>query len=120
MSVLLTPAYGRVYKTLDEIKEDFYGGKDFKIHKGPYCSERDLLSLIKKFKIVNIQYGSKRQYVYNATKEECAKHKCVEKSSGIKISDNTKNELLKLKTTELKSINKVIIMLLKSYKSQEK
>lgn len=51
MSVLLTPAYGRVYKTLDEIKEDFYGGKDFKIHKGPYCSERDLLSLIKNLKL---------------------------------------------------------------------
>lgn len=44
--LILTPAYGRDYKTIAEAKADFFAGKDFIIH-GPmmrttYASIRDL------------------------------------------------------------------------------
>lgn len=37
----LSPAYGRKYDTVEQIKKDWEEGKDFKIVGGPYCSFRD-------------------------------------------------------------------------------
>ncbi len=40
---ILTPAYGRDYKTSKEVKEAFQNGKDFVYQpSGQYCSIRDL------------------------------------------------------------------------------
>ncbi len=43
--VVLTPAYGRKYKTRDALTKDWKDGKDFKIISGAwmgcYCSIRD-------------------------------------------------------------------------------
>ena len=39
--IVLLPAYGRQYSTLDEAEADWTAGKDFRILKGPYCSIRD-------------------------------------------------------------------------------
>ena len=40
--IILLPAYGQTYETLDKAEADWIAGKDFKIFKGPYCSIRDL------------------------------------------------------------------------------
>ena len=37
----LTPAYGRDYKSIEEVKGDWFGGKDFRTSFGQYCSIRD-------------------------------------------------------------------------------
>lgn len=41
---ILTPAYGRDYKSAKEVRKDFEAGKDFLIFfpSGPYCSIRDI------------------------------------------------------------------------------
>lgn len=39
--LIITGAYGRKYKTLEDAKADWNLGKDFKIVRGPYCSIRD-------------------------------------------------------------------------------
>ena len=39
--IVLTAAYGRKYKTLEEAEKDWLEGKDFGIVGGPYCSIRD-------------------------------------------------------------------------------
>lgn len=39
--IVLLPAYGRQYESLDTAEQDWIDGKDFKILKGPYCSIRD-------------------------------------------------------------------------------
>lgn len=39
--IVLLPAYGRQYDTLDAAEADWLAGKDFRILKGPYCSLRD-------------------------------------------------------------------------------
>lgn len=43
--IVLLPAYGRQYKTLDEAEADWIDGKDFRILSGPYCSIRDMPAL---------------------------------------------------------------------------
>lgn len=40
------PAYGRVYTTEEQVKADWLGGKDFKIHHGPYLSVRDYSTML--------------------------------------------------------------------------
>lgn len=40
--IVLKPAYGREYKTIEEAEHDWNAGKDFKILQGPYCSIRDM------------------------------------------------------------------------------
>ena len=37
----LVPAYGRDYKTANDVKVDWLAGKDFKTISGQYCSVRD-------------------------------------------------------------------------------
>ena len=37
----VTPAYGRDYKSMIEVKESWHGGKDFLLH-GKYISQRDV------------------------------------------------------------------------------
>jgi hypothetical protein len=39
--ILLLPAYGRTYDTVEAMEADWNAGKDFRILKGPYCSNRD-------------------------------------------------------------------------------
>ena len=40
--MIVTPAYGRKYKTLADAKTDWYEGLDFRVGlDGPYCSQRD-------------------------------------------------------------------------------
>ena len=62
--VILRPAYGRKYKTKKEMLDDWDGGKDFKILGGPYCSIRDLKSLLDDFRLIEIQYGIETKYSY--------------------------------------------------------
>ena len=40
-TLVLMPAYGRTYKSKEEVIKDLKGGKDFQIHNGPYWSIRD-------------------------------------------------------------------------------
>jgi hypothetical protein len=44
-TIYLLPAYGRNYKTANQALKDWYGGKDFQIYNGPYCSIRDVESI---------------------------------------------------------------------------
>jgi hypothetical protein len=39
--MILLAAYGRSYKTQEEMLKDWEDGKDFKIYGGPYCSKED-------------------------------------------------------------------------------
>lgn len=39
--LILRPAYGRSYDSVEAIEKDWLEGKDFKIQNGPYCSVRD-------------------------------------------------------------------------------
>ena len=39
--LVLTPAYGKQYKTVNDMLNSWKSGTDFKVHKGPYCSIRD-------------------------------------------------------------------------------
>ncbi len=61
MSVL-TPAYGRDYKTAEAVQKDYLEGKDFILNdvtskwNGAYCSCRDLSG-----KIVELRYDKKRK-----------------------------------------------------------
>jgi hypothetical protein len=38
----LSPAYGRDYKTVEEVQKDFDAGKDFASAAGPYVSKSEL------------------------------------------------------------------------------
>jgi len=40
--LIIQPAYGRSYKTIELMEKDWVDGKDFKIQFGPYCSVRDI------------------------------------------------------------------------------
>lgn len=55
--IILTPAYGRVYKTQEEMLMDWFAGKDFKILNGPYTSARDFWDLTDQFGLVMLSYG---------------------------------------------------------------
>ena len=50
--IILQPAYGRKYKTVEEILTDWFDGKDFKIERGPYTSSRDYWDLTNQFGLV--------------------------------------------------------------------
>jgi hypothetical protein len=41
-------AYGHDYKTWEDCEKDWKDGKDFKILGGPYCSNRDVMSMIER------------------------------------------------------------------------
>lgn len=45
---VLTPAYGRDYKSLKAVEDDFNAGKDFRINhfyaRSTYCSVRDFIA----------------------------------------------------------------------------
>ncbi len=56
--IILIPAYGRKYNTIDEANKDWLDGKDFKIAQGPYTSVRDLAALKEQFGSVVIYIGS--------------------------------------------------------------
>lgn len=43
--VMLVPAYGKKYKTSDEVRRAWKSGEDFKIVNGSYCSIRDVETL---------------------------------------------------------------------------
>lgn len=43
--LVVMPAYGRSYKSREEVTEAWKSGKDFKIVNGPYCSIRDIAKL---------------------------------------------------------------------------
>lgn len=43
--MMVTAAYGRVYREKDAVLTDWHEGKDFKIYQGPYCSIRDKLRM---------------------------------------------------------------------------
>lgn len=43
--LILVPAYGRKYQTMEEVKKDWHEGKDFRLDGGgPYCSIRDFVN----------------------------------------------------------------------------
>ena len=42
MIIVLRPAYGRRYESYDALLVDWLGGREFKVHNGPYCSIRNL------------------------------------------------------------------------------
>jgi hypothetical protein len=43
--LVVMPAYGRTYKSREEVIEAWKSGKDFKVVNGPYCSVRDVAKL---------------------------------------------------------------------------
>lgn len=43
--LLLLPAYGRSYTTIAQMRGDWEAGRDFKIHRGPYTSIRDIAEM---------------------------------------------------------------------------
>ena len=59
--IILLPAYGRTYETLDKAEADWIAGKDFKIFKGPYCSVRDFTMLSAMGHKVVLKAGKKNE-----------------------------------------------------------
>ena len=59
-TLILTPAYGRTYATVEEATKAWQEGKDFKIINGPYCSIRDLPTTKRLHTHVLIRYGTAR------------------------------------------------------------
>jgi hypothetical protein len=54
---VLLPAYGDQYNSKEEVLKAWNEGKDFKIAGGgPYCSIRDLNTLLKNFDKIKIRY----------------------------------------------------------------
>lgn len=53
----LVPAYGRQYKSKQDVVRDWQAGKDFLIDGGPYCSIRDLDAMRSQFGNIYIDYG---------------------------------------------------------------
>jgi len=123
MGIILVPAYCRSYETLEEVKKEFYGGKDFKIYQGPYCSERDAINMIKEFGLISILYGIEKDLSYNIDLNEYnSNHTKVIKSKYrmVRIPGDISYKLTCLKTSELNSFPKVINMLLESFERTEK
>ena len=60
--IILIPAYGRKYSTIESAHKDWLDGKDFKIAQGPYTSVRDLNALKDAFQEVVIYTG---QHAFN-------------------------------------------------------
>lgn len=57
--LVLHPAYGRKYFSLDEVLRDWTGGKDFRIHGvGVYCSIRDRKAILNDFDEIFIFPGN--------------------------------------------------------------
>ena len=54
--MFLLPAYGRQYKTREQVLRDWQMGKDFQIEGGPYCSIRDLDLMHQQFQNIYILY----------------------------------------------------------------
>lgn len=50
--LIVRPAYGRLYKTAEEVIKDWRVGKDFQIVNGPYCSIRDMRRLEQEYSTV--------------------------------------------------------------------
>lgn len=40
--LIIGPAYGRSYASVEALSKDWHAGKDFKVVNGPYCSIRDI------------------------------------------------------------------------------
>lgn len=56
--IFLVAAYGRTYKTREQVLDAWRSGRDFKIVDGPYCSVRDYELLTQDFSNVYICYGT--------------------------------------------------------------
>ena len=56
-TLMLTPAYGREYKTKAEALAAWEEGKDFKIVNGPYCSIRDFEGLKRRHNAIIMRFG---------------------------------------------------------------
>ena len=63
--MILIPAYGRSYNTIQDALQDWNDGKDFRISAGPYTSIRDLALLKKDFTFIEIwtDPGGRDRYV---------------------------------------------------------
>ena len=59
-TIVLMPAYGRVYDSEHKILKDWNAGKAFKILGGPYCSIRDFDSLTADFDRVILHWINER------------------------------------------------------------
>ncbi len=55
--MILIPAYGRRYFSIEEALEQWKSGVDFRIFGGPYCSIRDLENMKKDFSIIELACG---------------------------------------------------------------
>jgi len=58
----LSPAYGKTYRTLEQLIQGWRDGHDFKIGGGPYCSIRDIEELKKQFDKIEIIYTGCENY----------------------------------------------------------
>lgn len=60
--MILTPAYGRDYKSKAEVEKDFYGNKDFHcvdLFSQGYINRKDLIAVGEKF--INVRYAKLRK-----------------------------------------------------------
>ena len=64
MVVVLLPAYGRTYETIEAAEKDWNEGKDFRILNGPYCSIRDQTLLNDMGHDVAILVGNIHKIIY--------------------------------------------------------
>lgn len=64
MVVVLLPAYGRTYETIEAAEKDLNEGKDFRILNGPYCSIRDQALLNDMGHDVAILIGNVHKIIY--------------------------------------------------------
>jgi hypothetical protein len=63
MILELVPAYGRTYKTTNEMEQDWNDGKDFKIRGGgPYCSIRDIHLMKGEYTLIRLYPNMLHEY----------------------------------------------------------
>lgn len=55
-TLIIIPAYGRVYDNDEDALKDWNDGKDFKIQGGPYCSIRDKDLIMETHDKITINY----------------------------------------------------------------
>ena len=54
LPLILFPAYGRSYDSVNSARVDWDNGKDFRMDLGPYCSKRDIDAMHQDFSVISI------------------------------------------------------------------
>ena len=72
--IILLPAYGRTYTSVESLLKDWQDGKDFRIAQGPYTSVRDRQRLIDAFDGIVFYFNNTTTNTNEAINEDGTHH----------------------------------------------